>query len=375
LRSIEMVQGTNLDDVYDARGFSGTSTNAGSNGLWNQFEDVGGNDTIFGNGATSVSYDLSSVAVNVNLSTGQAKALDTANQTGELAQIVGNDTLSGVSQVVGSVFGDLLTGNGDANTLTGGAGNDTVNGLAGADTLEGGDGNDTLDGGDSADSISGGDGNDLLTGGKGNDTLDGGAGTDTASYASASAAVTVNLAATTTNGTASSTAANDAAAIGTDTLKNLENVTGSSFGDKLTGDGYANVLNGSGGNDTLYGKLGKDTLTGGAGADVFVLDTATGAANVDTITDFTSASDKIQLSSAIFTKAGSLGNLANGAFWSGAAVVSGHDADDRFVYNTTTGNLYYDADGSGTGAASLIATLGTSTTHPTLVYSDLQIIG
>jgi Ca2+-binding RTX toxin-like protein len=396
LRSIEMVQGTNLDDVYDARGFSGTSTNAGSDGLWNQFQGNGGNDTIYGNGTTSISYGFSSAAVDVNLSTGQAKALDPANQTGQLAQIVGNDSFTGVYQVVGSVLGDLLTGNGDANKLQGGAGNDTIAGLSGADTLEGGDGNDTLDGGDGADSISGGDGNDtldggdgadsvsggdgndLLTGGKGNDTLDGGAGTDTASYASASAAVTVNLAATTTNGTASSTAANDAAAIGTDTLKNLENVTGSSFGDKLTGDGNANVLNGSGGNDTLYGKLGKDTLTGGAGADIFVLDTATGAANVDTITDFTSASDKIQLSKAIFTQAGSLGNLATDArFWSvnGSGVVAGHDADDRFVYNTTTGNLYYDADGSGTGTAVLIATLGTATTHPTLAYSDLQIIG
>jgi Ca2+-binding RTX toxin-like protein len=247
-------------------------------------------------------------------------------------------------------------------------------GSSGADTITGLSGADTIDGGNGADSISGGAGNDLLTGGKGNDTLDGGAGTDTASYASASAAVTVNLAATATNGTARSTAANDAAAIGTDTLKNLENVIGSSFGDKLTGDAKANVLNGSGGNDTLYGKLGKDTLTGGAGADIFVLDSATGPTHVDTITDFTSASDKIQLSKAIFTQAGSLGNLANGAFWSGAGVIAGHDAGDRFVYNQSTGNLYYDADGSGTGAAVLIATLGT-TTHPTLVYSDLQIIG
>jgi len=177
--------------------------------------------------------------------------------------------------------------------------------------------------------------------------------------------VTVNLAASTSTGTASSSAANDVAAIGVDTLKNLENIIGGGFGDKITGDANANVL---------YGKLGNDTLTGGAGADVFVLDTATGSGNVDTITDFTSASDKIQLSKSIFTAAGSLGDLASAAFWSGAGVVKGHDATDRFVYNKTNGNLYYDADGNGTVAAVLIATLGV-TTYPTLLYSDLQIIG
>ena len=70
-------------------------------------------------------------------------------------------------------------------------------------------------------------------------------------------------------------------------------VIGSGFGDKLTGDAKANVL---------YGKLGNDTLTGGVGADVFVLDTATGSGNVDTILDFTSASDKLRRPCLISTR-------------------------------------------------------------------------
>ena len=57
---------------------------------------------------------------------------------------------------------------------------------------------------------------------------------------------------------------------GTDTLSNIENVTGSAFGDTLIGDAGANVLSGLGGNDTLDGGLGDDTLQGGAGDDVYV---------------------------------------------------------------------------------------------------------
>lgn len=68
-----------------------------------------------------------------------------------------------------------------------------------------------------------------------------------------------------------------------------------------------------------------------------------------------------------------LGNLAFGQFWSGAGVVKGHDADDRIVYNTTTGVLYYDADGSGSSAAIQMAIIGAST-HPTLTYQDLLIV-
>jgi serralysin len=164
----------------------------------------------------------------------------------------------------------------------------------------------------------------------------------------------------------------------------MENLTGSAFGDTLTGDSGINILSGLAGNDTLNGGAGSDTLIGGAGndrltggngADRFVFNFAPNAtSNKDTITDFTSGTDKIQLSKAVMTALGStLGTLATGQFWSGASVTAGHDSDDRIVYNTTTGALYYDADGSGSGAAVQLALLGTST-HPSLLYTDLQII-
>ena len=105
---------------------------------------------------------------------------------------------------------------------------------------------------------------------------------------------------------------------------------------------------------------------------MFIFNTTT-SSNIDTILDFVTGTDKIQLSKSIFANAGATGNLTNNAFWSAAGAVTGHDADDRVVYNTTTGALYYDADGSGSGAAVQIALLGTSS-HPTIAYTDFAVI-
>ena len=112
--------------------------------------------------------------------------------------------------------------------------------------------------------------------------------------------------------------------------------------------------------------------TGGDGNDVFIFNTAI-ANNVDTILDFVKGTDKIQLSKSVFTNVGENGTLNTNAFWSAAGAVTGHDADDRVVYNTTTGALYYDADGNGTGGAVQIAILGTFS-HPALTSADFAVI-
>ena len=48
-----------------------------------------------------------------------------------------------------------------------------------------------------------------------------------------------------------------------------------------------------------------------------------------------------------------------------------HDSNDRVLYNTSTGQLYYDADGSGSGAAQLIATISG---NPTIAATDIAVI-
>ncbi|GJE77872.1 hypothetical protein BGCPKDLD_4480 [Methylorubrum suomiense] len=110
-------------------------------------------------------------------------------------------------------------------------------------------------------------------------------------------------------------------------------------------------------------------MIGGAGSDTFVFSTALGAGNVDRITDFSAADDTIHLSKGVFT-ALSGGTLAASVFKdlsvSGATV----DADDRILYNKTTGTLSYDADGSGSGAAVQFTIVDTKVT---LTYVDFLV--
>ena len=93
---------------------------------------------------------------------------------------------------------------------------------------------------------------------------------------------------------------------------------------------------------------------------------------MDTVADFVAGTDKLQFSEASFTGLGTGTTLLAGQFWAAAGAVRGHDADDRIIYNTTTGALYYDADGSGAGAAIQVALLGVSA-HPVLAFTDFVL--
>jgi Ca2+-binding RTX toxin-like protein len=117
--------------------------------------------------------------------------------------------------------------------------------------------------------------------------------------------------------------------------------------------------------------LGNDTLTGGDGNDIFLFNKAAGSTNLDTITDFTSGADVVQLSKSIFKGFSTTGTLAESAFYAAVGATSGQDASDRIIYNTTTGALYYDADGNGSGLAVQIAIVGS---QPTIAYTDIAIV-
>jgi Ca2+-binding RTX toxin-like protein len=94
---------------------------------------------------------------------------------------------------------------------------------------------------------------------------------------------------------------------------------------------------------------------------------------MDRVTDFVSGTDELLFENAVFTGLGAAGGFAagDGRFRSGAGITTGQDSSDRLVYNTNTGSLYYDADGSGSGAAQLIATFQG---NPAIAAADITVI-
>lgn len=128
---------------------------------------------------------------------------------------------------------------------------------------------------------------------------------------------------------------------------------GSMLSDRIDGLSGNDRINGRGGNDKLEGGPGKDQLTGGAGKDQFIFATKPGIADADTIRDFDVGSDLIVLDRGVFT------GLAKGGLPASAFAIGSEAADrsDRVIYDRATGELYYDADGSGRGKGALIAEL------------------
>lgn len=233
-------------------------------------------------------------------------------------------------------------------------------GNAGGNLLVGNDGNNRLDGGAGA---------DLMSGGAGNDTyvvdneLDGvgealGGGTDTV-ISSVTHQLADNVEALTLSGTAAINGignALDNSLLGNN-VANL--LVGEGGDDSIVGGGGNDTIDGLQGNDLLAGGLGNDQLRGLDGTDTFVFDTALSATtNVDLVEDFTPGVDKLNLSKTVFTALGSP-NLPIDAsqFLEGAGFTSGATALHRVIYNTSTGDLYYDRDGNGAATSVKFAVL------------------
>ncbi|NIX77848.1 calcium-binding protein [Microvirga terricola] len=227
-------------------------------------------------------------------------------------------------------------------------------------------GNDEYVGTTYNDTLTGAGGNDYLEGKGGNDKIDGGAGADTMVgghdwWSSNSTTYYVDNALDRCIETSDGGIDKVVTSINHTLGSYLENLTATgSDALVLTGNSLANTIAGNSGNNRINGGLGKDTLKGGAGKDVFAFDTKLGKTNIDTIADFSVRDDSIYLDNKYMPKLGKSGSLSKPAklnakmFWTGAAA---HDADDRIIYNKKTGALFYDADGSGKGAAIQIATL------------------
>jgi Ca2+-binding RTX toxin-like protein len=257
----------------------------------------------------------------------------------------GNDTIYGGAAALDptETGGDALFGGNGNDIIYGNGGDDFIYGNLGEDFLIGGTGTDTIFGGSSAtdpfdnsnDFIRGGAGNDFLYGNRGNDTIYGGEDGDRIEGG----------------------AGNDILLGGgllVDPTDLGDTIYGGNGNDDIRGNGGDDNLLGESGDDSIIGGLGSDNIFGGTGndylrgglnADFFYFDTALNAvSNVDTIQAFELGVDFIVLSQAIFAGIGPL--LNDEEFQLGAAA---NDIGDRIIYNSATGQLFYDPDGNTLG--------------------------
>jgi Ca2+-binding RTX toxin-like protein len=307
----------------------------------------------------------------------------------ELLSAIDNSAVTAMN-LTGNDLANEIWGTAGANVLTGNGGDDALIGFGGDDTLLGGDGTDYLDGGTGNDGLAGGTGNDFMVGGDGNDVLDGGTGADgmyggigndvyffdnAGDYAIEAAGeghdtifTSVSYALDTGSEIEILSAVDNSSASAMDLTGNelANELWGTNGVNILTGGAGNDALIGFGGNDTLAGGDGNDYLDGGAGQDNFVFDTALGAGNVDIVAGFVSGTDKFVLDDAIFSGLG-LGSLPASVFHVGPVAT---DEDQRIIYDQASGSLYYDADGSGGGAAILFASVSPGTT---IIASDFIV--
>jgi Ca2+-binding RTX toxin-like protein len=105
-----------------------------------------------------------------------------------------------------------------------------------------------------------------------------------------------------------------------------------------------------------------------------MFDTKLAKDNVDTMKGFRPSEDTIRLDDAIFKnmKSGLFGANTDWLNWDAFHVGSkAADAEDRIVYNSKTGGLYYDKDGAGGSEQVKFAQLDK---HLTLTAWDFQIV-
>ncbi|MFI0843451.1 hypothetical protein [Mesorhizobium sp. IMUNJ 23232] len=332
----DTIIGGNIANVMQGEG--GNDVLIGGSGV-NSFFGGEGADKIYGGaGNDSASYYGAATGVIVSL-------VDQSINTGEAA----GDTLVSIEDLSGSDYTDTLYGDGNANRLYGGGGDDTLFGNAADDTLIGSSGDDILCGGAGADALWG-------IENSGGDT----GGNDTASYQTATARVVASL----------QNSANNTGDAAGDKYSRIDNLLGSDNGDSLAGNGFGNVIDGGAGNDTLRGYGGNDKLIGGGGQDIFVFSSVLSAsANVETIADFNAADDTIRLEARVFSVLPA-GTLAATAFRANASGTAG-DADDRIIYNSATGGLFYDEDGNGAAVAVQFAKL---TGVPSISAADFVVV-
>jgi Ca2+-binding RTX toxin-like protein len=329
----------------------GGSGNDSINGGFQDTIDGGdGDDTIIGGGESS-SDSISGGCGN--------DLIRTVSQKCTISGGDGDDTISSTVNNFGSQF---------SSTIYGGSGNDIIDGgtpiedtssnfFASVDVIYGGDGNDRIYGRGANDNINGDGGDDFAYGGSGDDLMLGGDGID-------------NFEGNIGNDTILGESGDDGLA----GQEGDDSLVGGDGNDRLYGWLGNDILTGNDDSDTLYGGSGSDQLTGGSEADTFNFgsDFVTGDAfsslGLDTITDFQSGVDKIQLQRSAFA---ALPPALSFATVSDDGLAA--SSSEAIVYSLGTGTLFYNTDGAinGFGEGGAFAKL---TGNPAIAVSDFDLL-
>jgi Ca2+-binding RTX toxin-like protein len=288
---------------------------------------AGGNDTLNGGGNHSIYGDWANDSLNSGAgedfmyggeSNDALNALeaDIDNGIDDVYIGEGNDALDAFEADIDNGIGDdvyIGEGNDDFNALKAdidnGISDDVLNTL---DTLGAGF-NALIIGTPRSEFIPGTPGSDLILARAGNDTVDGRGGNDL--------------------------------------------IYGELGNDSLYGGPGNDWLEGESGDDTLNGGRGNDILTGGVGSNKFLFNAPLVTAGVDKITDFSiPLNDRIILDKSVFSALDTRPNrvllATDFAVINVAAareVVAAGNSGDEIVYNSQTGNLFYNSNNAAAG--------------------------
>lgn len=269
------------------------------------------------------------------------------------AQLIVDRQIKLVQTFNGTAANDSLVGTAAPDQIFGMGGNDTLNGKAGIDTMSGGDGDDTYLVDNNAEVIIDSSGRDKII-----------------------SSVTISLA--------------ELPMIEDVTLAssiNSVDITGNEANNLLTGQQGSNIISGGLGNDVIYGLAGNDTINGGEGSDTleggrgidcFLFTTTPRDDSIDVITDWHANGpnyDKIFFSRSTFGFADPGQICVNPEqLICGRGLQTATTTLQRFLYDSTTGILRFDPDGTGPELPQRVFQNGIKT-HHVFVNTDLRLFG